>query len=430
MTHSRLITADLAAVEEAGDAAFVNQSISYLQQLVVSIVNKDTRHLPFRRSKMTYLMRDAIGGNCRTSCIAAVWPETANNKETISTFQFASDLGKVRNNARVNTMEPIELRIEKLEREQAFLEAEQELQRELGGAIRIDGLKQDEEVQVAESVTRFLGDELDELPLSSLAHIRSIVLELKKRYLDIPNQIMRDVTKVYSLAERVKNPKAPKDVGTIDGTGFSIGVAASQDRPANIRTAMKADRQAHVGSARPDNPLPPTRDQMFEIYKLRDGKALAADLMQGKRETRELVEKKKDLVSKINATQTELGELRAIIEANNLREKRQVFEDEARVLKGEVAAKTNYREFYQALQKTQSEIDTLKEKSATMRIALLTAFNEWYGKWERNELYTQKVVPPRAELDALQASKDAGKIKGKPPARPIKPKPAPRGGRK
>jgi kinesin family protein 6/9 len=72
---------------------------------VVSVLDKD-KMLPFRRSKLTYLMRDAIGGNCRTVCQANVWPEPRNNGETISTFQFARELGKVRNEANMNTMEP------------------------------------------------------------------------------------------------------------------------------------------------------------------------------------------------------------------------------------------------------------------------------------------------------------------------------------
>jgi hypothetical protein len=169
---------------------------------------------------------------------------------------------------------------------------------------------------------------------------------------------------------------------------------------------------------------------MFEIFKLRDGKLPAAELMQVKHETRELMEKKKVVVSQINATQTELGNLRALIEENNLRERVQVFEGEARVLKGEVAAKVKYKELYQVLQRTQTDIDSLKEKSAHTRIALLAAFEEWYGKWQRNKLYTQKVGPPKTEMDALQAAKDSGKMKGKPPSRPIKPKPAARGGRK
>jgi hypothetical protein len=329
----------------------------------------------------------------------------------------------------VNTVEPIELRIIKLERERVFLQAEQELQKELGGAIKIDGLKHDEEAEIVNLVSCFLGEELEQVPLTSVAHIKAIFMEIKKRYLDIPNQVMREVTQRYTLSERAKNTRATKDVGTIDGTGFSIGVAASQDRPANIRNAMKADRQVHTVTIPPDNP-PPTRDQLFEIYKLRDGKALASELILGKHETRELIEMKKALVAQINHTQRELGELRAIIDTNNLVERNQVFEDEGRVLTGEIATKTKYRELYQTLQHTQNEIDTLKEKSAQMRIALLSAFEEWYGKWQRNELYTRRVVTPRAELENLQTNKDMGKTKGKVPIRPIKPKPVQRGGRK
>jgi hypothetical protein len=235
---------------------------------------------------------------------------------------------------------------------------------------------------------------------------------------------------VFSLTERLKNTKAPRDVGTIDGTGFSIGVAASQDRPANIRTAMKADRQVPARTARVDNPPPPTRDQMFEIYKIRDGKAGAADFLLSKQEIRELIEQKKSTLAEINATQAELADLRMIIECGNLREKNQVFEDEARALKGEVAAKARYRDLYSNLQKMQARIDALKERSAILRISLLGAFQEWYRKWERNELYTQKVVPPRTDLDSLQANRDAGKAKGKQPPRPVKPKPPVRGGRK
>jgi kinesin family protein 6/9 len=430
MTRSRLIAADLAAVEEAADSAFVNKSISYLQQLVVSIVNKDTRHLPFRRSKLTYLMRDAVGGNCRTTCIANVWPEALNNRETISTLQFASDLGRVQNAARVNTLDPLELRIEKLERERRTLDAERELQGELGGAVRIDGLRQDEEAAVSDVVRRFLADELDEVPLPSLAHVKAAVQEIKRRYVGIPSDAMRDVTKVYSLTERLKSAKGPRDVGSIDGTGFSIGVAASQDRPANTRAAMKTDVHAQPSTARADHPPPPTRDEMFEIYKMRDGNAGATEFMLSKRETRELVERRNATVAEINAAQAELAELREMIERGNLRERTQVFEDEAQLLKGEVAAKAKYRELYANLQGMQARIDALKERSAQLRIGLLAAFQEWYGKWERNELYTQKVVPPGAAMENLQSGKDLGKTKGKLPPPPMKPKPPVRGGRK
>jgi hypothetical protein len=56
------------------------------------------------------------------------------------------------------------------------------------------------------------------------------------------------------------------------------------------------------------------------------------------------------------------------------------------------------------------------------------AFEQWYQKWQNDELYTEKVVPPRSELDQGQAGKDQGKGKAKaPPPKPVKGKPPIRG---
>lgn len=428
MTHSRLLLLDLAAAEEAGDCAYVNKSISYLQQLVVSIISKDTKHLPFRRSKLTYLLRDAIGGNCRTSIIANVWPEKQNNRETISTFQFANELSKVHNDAKVNTMEPLELRIERLQEELEILEAEQELQSELAGNIKVDGLKQEDEQHVADQVALYLNDEIDNLPLQSVAHIKAIFAEIKKRYIDIPNAIMREVGKNFTLTERVKNVKAPKDVGTIDGAGFSIGVAPSQDRPCNIRTVAKMDRGGNQSGGRADNPAVPTKEQLFEIYKLRDGKQQATELIEAKHTTKSLVQQKKETVEKVNALQEQIVSLGKEIDQKGIRQAKRLFEADAALLEEELKQKQAYKDGYAAIQKIQAEIDGLKEKCGSIRTAILSSFEEWYNKWLNNELYTEPIVPPNKEADAGQNGKESAASKakkGKEPVKPVK-KPPPR----
>ena len=413
MTHSRLLMLDLAAAEEAGDSAYVNQSMSYLQQLVVSITDKDIKHLPFRRSKLTYLLKDAIGGNCRTSVIANVWPEKQNNKETLSTFKFASELGKVMNDAHVNTMEPLELQIERLQEEKAMLEAEAELQDELAGNVKVDGLKEDDEKQVADLVSLFLSDEIDTIPLQSAAHIKAIFAEIKRRYIDIPNEIMREVGQNFTLTERVKNVKAPKDVGTVDGAGFSIGVAPSQDRPCNIRTVTKLGTSSQQQGGRAENPAVPTKEQMFEIFKLRDGKAQATDLIEAKRETKSCVEAKKQAVEHINSIHDELQNVGAEIDRRGIRGKSRLFEEDAFYIQKEIDLKKQYRESYADIQQKQANIDALKEKCATLRTTLLNAFEEWYNKWLTNELYTEPVVPPNKDAEALANGKESAASKSK-----------------
>jgi hypothetical protein len=40
--------------------------------------------VPFRQSKLTHVLKDTLGGNCKTSMIANIWGEAAQLEETIS----------------------------------------------------------------------------------------------------------------------------------------------------------------------------------------------------------------------------------------------------------------------------------------------------------------------------------------------------------
>lgn len=60
------------------------------------------RHIPFRDSKLTFLLRDSIGGNAKTVLIANVSTSDACAHETLSTLLFAHSAKCIRNRAIVN----------------------------------------------------------------------------------------------------------------------------------------------------------------------------------------------------------------------------------------------------------------------------------------------------------------------------------------
>lgn len=107
VTISKLNIIDLAGSERTKktnstggtllEASFINKSLSYLEQLVVGYSEKKRDSLPFRQSKLTYLLKDSIGGNSRMIMVANIWPERTHLEETISTLRFASRLAKVTN---------------------------------------------------------------------------------------------------------------------------------------------------------------------------------------------------------------------------------------------------------------------------------------------------------------------------------------------
>ena len=59
-------------------------------------------HVPYRDSKLTRILQDSLGGNCRTAMIACVSPLAAVAEDSLSTLHFASRAKTIVNHARVN----------------------------------------------------------------------------------------------------------------------------------------------------------------------------------------------------------------------------------------------------------------------------------------------------------------------------------------
>jgi kinesin family protein 6/9 len=99
------------------EAAFINKSLSFLEQVVVAVCDRHREHVPYRQSKLTSILKDSIGGNCKTLMIANLWPEASNLEETISTCKFATRMMRVSNEAIMNINQDPAILIKKYERE-------------------------------------------------------------------------------------------------------------------------------------------------------------------------------------------------------------------------------------------------------------------------------------------------------------------------
>ncbi|KAJ2714912.1 hypothetical protein H4R19_001485 [Coemansia spiralis] len=87
------------------EAANINKSLSTLGNVINSLVdigNGRSRHVNYRDSKLTFLLRDSLGGNSVTFIIANVSPAMCNDAETASTLRFAQRAKMIRNKAVVN----------------------------------------------------------------------------------------------------------------------------------------------------------------------------------------------------------------------------------------------------------------------------------------------------------------------------------------
>ena len=71
----------------------INKSLSVLGK-VISCLAKAAEGgkkvpPPFRESKLTLLLKNALGGNTKTSMLAALSPADINHDETLSTLRYA-----------------------------------------------------------------------------------------------------------------------------------------------------------------------------------------------------------------------------------------------------------------------------------------------------------------------------------------------------
>ncbi|CAO2638620.1 Kinesin-like protein KIF28P [Lemmus lemmus] len=85
----------------------VNLSLTSLGNVISALADsamgKKVLHIPYRDSVLTKLLQSALGGNSRTTLIAAISPADICYEETLSTLRYAERAKKVQNRAMINT---------------------------------------------------------------------------------------------------------------------------------------------------------------------------------------------------------------------------------------------------------------------------------------------------------------------------------------
>jgi len=105
----------------------INRSLSALGNVISALTDaKSRQHIPYRDSKLTRMLEDSLGGNCKTTMMAMISPAFEAMLETISTLKFANRAKNIRNEARVNEDLDQKSLLRKYERELKKLRAELE----------------------------------------------------------------------------------------------------------------------------------------------------------------------------------------------------------------------------------------------------------------------------------------------------------------
>ncbi|KAL8061901.1 hypothetical protein ABFS82_02G112000 [Erythranthe guttata] len=99
--YGKLILVDLAGSEKAErtgaegrvleEAKTINKSLSALGNVINALSSQGKlNHIPYRDSKLTRILQDALGGNSQTAFLCCCSPSPANASESLSTLRFGA----------------------------------------------------------------------------------------------------------------------------------------------------------------------------------------------------------------------------------------------------------------------------------------------------------------------------------------------------
>lgn len=215
--------------------------------------------MPFRQSKLTYLLKDSIGGNARMMVIANIWPELSHIEETISTLRFVSRLSKLTNCPRKNIHLDQSLLLKKYEREIKDLKMELTMHDILVGRGRIlyEPYTPEQQYEQQKLAHKFLSNEVEDLDFESIRQVKELFFQFRNLYRNLSVESKRNndnlsedkLRKILSRKslDEIKNKVDRKNqIGQEEyDNGFGIGTA-----PLDAGMKLGRDQEFHFGKSR------------------------------------------------------------------------------------------------------------------------------------------------------------------------------------
>ncbi|KAE8593913.1 hypothetical protein XENTR_v10019373 [Xenopus tropicalis] len=92
--------------ERLREGANINRSLLALINVINALADAKSKkaHIPYRDSKLTRLLKDSIGGNCRTVMIAAISPSALSYDDTYNTLKYANRAKEIKLSMKSNVI--------------------------------------------------------------------------------------------------------------------------------------------------------------------------------------------------------------------------------------------------------------------------------------------------------------------------------------
>lgn len=440
VVSAKLNLVDLAGSERVGktgssgqtlkEAKYINKSLSFLEQVVIALANKKRDHVPFRQSKLTNLLRDSLGGNCKTRMIANIWAEKEQLDETISTLKFALRMMRISNEATVNVQLDPQILVKKYQREIKELKQELAMHDTLANRsnVNYEPYTPEQQTELRSKVTQYIDSSIPTIEVTNLRQINEIFQQFKNIVLDYKVQMEQgrrmsgqaggdpNASHGDSRAQSAHSRHPGDMVGDTVGDGFSVGLAHEGARPSSQMEGIdvtKAARQAAHAKSKEEMESysktiekkkvyedgsdeeggvklqRPSEDQALLEYKSGEGKEHQDIFVNNKKDLAEKKQRLKDISVDVNRTKKEIDDINVqirMIRAARENDHSQAQEDGVQVIDEEEYAlirklkdlKKQYQSQFADRKTVSTEASYLKGLVEQSKMNLCNKFLEWY----------------------------------------------------
>ncbi|KAG7396674.1 Exosome complex component RRP45 [Phytophthora boehmeriae] len=414
VVYSKLHLVDLAGSErmkktltEAGstranEACYINRSLTFLEQVVLALSSKNRSHVPFRQTPLTNLLKDSLGGNCRTLLVACVWPAPTHADQSLATLRFAARMRRVKTQAVVNVVATGSGSSgSKLASEEraAYRDEIRRLREELvlydaiAGRTRVQVESKEssihqEEASRRQQITAFLDNAESVPPVQSLRQVqnllhsfRSVCIELRASSEAGLNQTGKIESKMVAQIRALRGHTPPE---RRPSSGSSSNDRSGTVLPPifNSNNSMPQENHQQVEKTAPANP-PESDKQLFERFKTVGGADPGAealrDLEQAKQNLREAKAQYASLVLVVNQVKVEIdGYALQLQELQDSTDQQQENDDRQNLPLLQLQdAKKRYRAMFEQLQEKKAEVGYLAKIKAQMIRSVALQFQSW-----------------------------------------------------